>query len=210
MRTYYLVTHLFLTVHCQGASANYANTTDLSHFVAAASINDALAHMKLINGSTGWLSFDVTQLTVPTASVIAQDNHSVLSASEFAKVELYLGDLHGSGVIELTSSPAALTTGDRASGTASPPCTPKIQGIPESLSASNHTNTTRSNNITSPAALPTPTSVFNNTNFNISRLSTFAAPALQSSSGESARRSRANSYRSVVAATASLCFIVFS
>ncbi|CAG5136974.1 uncharacterized protein ALTATR162_LOCUS26 [Alternaria atra] len=210
MRTYYLVAHLFLAIHNQGTSANHVNTTGPSHSVAAAPTSDTLINTTLVNGSMGWLSFDVIQPTVPTESVIAQDNHSVLSASEFAKVELHLGGLHGSGVIELTSSPAALTTGDHASGVASPQCTPRIQSISESLSTSNQSSTTRSNNVTGLAALPTPTSLFNNTNFNISRLSTFAAPALQSLSGELAGKSRASSYCSIVAATASLCFIVFS
>lgn len=210
MQTYFLAAHLFLAIHTQGTSANHANTTDPSQFVAAASIRDALVNTTLINGSTGWLSFDLTQSTVRTESVTLQNNRSVLSAPEFAMVELHLGGFHGSGVIELTSSPAALTTDDRASGIASPQCTPEIQGIPESLSAGNQSSTARFSNVTSLAALPTPTSVFNNTNFNISRLSTFAAPALQSSSGEPTRKPHAGSYRSVVAATASLCFIVFS
>ncbi|KAI0616416.1 hypothetical protein TUN199_11593 [Pyrenophora tritici-repentis] len=207
MQTYYLIVHLFLAIHNPSASASYVNTTGSSHSVAAASISDALVNTTLVTGSTGWFS-DVTQPTVLAASVIAQDNHSVLSTSEFAKVELHLGGLYGSGVIELTSSPAALTIGDHALGIASPQCTPKIQSIPESVPAGNQSSTTGSNNVTSLAALPTPTSLFNNTNFNISRLSTFAAPAFQSLSGGPGK-SYASSHRSVVAAALSICFIVF-
>lgn len=209
MRTYYLVAHFFLAIHNPGASAKHANTTESSHTVAAASAGDALVNTALVNGSTGWLSFDVTQLTVPTAPVVAQDNHCVLSAPEFAKVELHLGGLHGSGVIELTSSPAALTMGDHVSEIVSPQCTPQIQSIPDLLPAGNQSTTTCSNNITNLAALPTPTTLFNNTNFSIPRLSTLAAPALQSLSGDSAGKSRAVLSGSVVTAVASLCFIVF-
>jgi hypothetical protein len=211
MLTYYLVTHLFLAVYNQSASASHVNTIGSSRSSAAASIIDALASKTVVdNSSTRWFSFDVAQPTVPTASVVAQDSHSMLSASNFAEVELHFGSLHGSGVIELTSSPAALTTGDRTSGIASTQCTPRIQNTPESLAAGNQSSITHSNNVTGLAALPTPTSLSNNTNFNIPRLSTFAPPALQSLSGEPAGKFSASSYRSVVAAAASLCFIVFS
>jgi hypothetical protein len=211
MLTYYLVAHLFLAIYNQSASAIHVNTIGSSHSGAAASISDALASRTVVdNSSTGWFSFDVAQPMVPTASVVAQDSHSMLSASNFAEVELHLGGLYGSGVIGLTSSPAALTTGDRASGIASTHCTLKIQSIPESLPTGNQSSTIGSNNVTSLAALPTPTSLSNNTNFNIPRLSTFAPPALQSLSGEPAGKFHASSYRSIVAAAASLCFIVFS
>lgn len=209
MRTYCLVAHLLLAVHNESASANHVNITGSSHSVAVAPIDDALVNTMLVDGSTGWRSFDMIQPTAPTALVVAQETHSVLSISVFANVELHLGGLQGSGVIELTASPAALTMGDGASAIASPQCTPKMQSIPVSLLAGNRSSTTR-NNVTSLAALPTPTSLFNDTNFNISRLSTFAAPALQSLSGGPAGKVCASSYRSIVAAVASLCFIALS
>jgi len=209
MRTYYLAAHLFLALHSQSVSAEYANTTSSSGPVSTTSISGALVNATLLNNPPGWLPPNATQPIVLTGSVITQDNRSMLSVSEFANVELYLGSLHGSGVIELTSSPAAPTVDDDASGAASPRCTPKTQSISASLFTGNQSSTIRSDNATSLAALPTPTSLSNNTNFNISRLSTFAAPALQSSSDEPAGKPRASSYRSLVAATASLCFIVF-
>ena len=78
MRTYYLAAHIFLAIQNQGVSADFANTTAL--------ISDTFVNTTLVNGSTGWPSFDVTQPTVPTESQIVQDSHPVLSASEFAEV----------------------------------------------------------------------------------------------------------------------------
>ena len=206
MLTYHLVVCLLLAIHNQNASAIHVNATGSPHSTTIAAIGDALDSAMLISG---WFSLGVIQPTAPTPSAAAQNSHTVLSASEFAKVEVDFGGLRGSGLIELTIPLAAPTVDDRAAATASPQGTATIPSSSGSLSAANQSSITRSDNVTSLAALPTHTSfdstnfnnaTSNNTNFNIPRLSTFAAPALQSSSDGPASRFRASSYRSVAAA----------
>lgn len=207
MRPYHLFVHLVLAICNQNAFANHFNATESSRSATVASIGDTLA---ATTPADGWFSFDMKQPTVLTVSVVARNNRALRFLSEFAKVELHMGNLHGSGLIELTGSPTALRADDGTSATASPRCTATVQSAPESLREVNQSSISRLNNTTSLAALPTPTGLFNTTNFNISRLSTFAAPALQSFSGGPVGKSSASSYRAVAAAAASLYFVVFS
>lgn len=203
MWTRFIIAHFFLVIQNYGASANCVRDTDPSNSIATPSICDGLLNMTSANGSTGSWSLDVTQPTVPNALVTAQDSRFSLFEPNFAKVELHLGDLHGSGVIRLTSSSTGPITGDPVSVIASPRCTPNIQNIPKSLSMSNQNNTARSNDTTSVSAVPAPTGLFNNTNFRIPRLS---APALQSMSGDPKWKLFASSYLPLVAAAVSVLF----
>ncbi|EOA82678.1 uncharacterized protein SETTUDRAFT_34219 [Exserohilum turcica Et28A] len=205
MWTYYLIAHLFLVIQNYGALANQVKTTNSSHSVAPSSISDNFLNMMPVNGSASLRSFDVAQLTVPSASVTAQESQFLLLTPNYAKVELHLGDLHGSGVIQLTSSSTVLTTGNPVLGVASAPCTPTIQNIPESILVSIQSSAARSNNTVSLAAVPTPTGPSNNTNFNIPRLS---ASAQQSMSGELKWKPFASPYFSVVAAAVSIPFVL--